>query len=221
MRAAAVVVVCAAGAVCTAASAAHPVQGSVAGPVTSVRGSTFSLKTPLSPTGSSKVTVTAKTTITKQVSGTRADLAKGTCVMAAGTKKGRAVAATRITVIGRQCANGFRRGNSPPRRQGGGTRPPQGRRFTPPANFAFAFGTIQKVSGSTLTLKGFQGTTSVVVWSKTEIGKTARVKRSAIAAKECAFVRGTSADKGITVLAADVSLSDPVHGSCNRLAGRP
>jgi hypothetical protein len=44
---------------------------------------------------------------------------------------------------------------------------------------------------------------------------TASVKPSQVTLKECAFVRGTSTDKGITVLATNVNLSQPANGTCN------
>ena len=203
-----------------AVAAAAPVQGSIAGPVTAVRGKTFAVKTTLSPTGSSKVTVTAKTTIHEQAAGRRGDLKKGLCVMASGTKKGAVVAATRISLTqpsGGSCTGPAGGRGARGTRPGGGAPPSggSGRGFSPPANAGFAFGTIAAVKGSTLTVKDRTGSTKVTVTAKTRIGKTVRVKASAIRAKLCAFVRGTSGDKGVTVTAQDVSLSKPVSGSCS------
>ena len=209
----------------TAAAAATPVQGSISGPVTSVKDNTFVVKTTLSPTGSSKVEFSSKTTIREQVAGTRADLKKGACVTAMGTKKGTTVTAQRISLtdpVKGVCGGGFggfRGGNG-----GGNGAPPQGggngRGFSPPANFGFAFGEITLVKGSTLTVKGRSGSTNVTVDAKTQIGKTLMLKASAVKVQLCAFVRGTSSDKGVTVAAQDVSLTKPVNGSCTFGFGR-
>ena len=208
-------------------AAAAPVQGSISGPVTTVKGSTFTVKTTLSPTGSSKVTVGSKATVIEQQAGTTADLKKGMCVTAMGTKTKSTVAAQRVSLrpaVKGSCSTGFRRGGGSGGPPGGGTRPPGsgggsgggggGSGFSPPANFGFAFGQITGVKGSTLTVKGFNGTTTVTVSGKTAITKTVEVGPSAIAVKMCAFVNGTSTNKGVTVTASNVSLSKPVSGSC-------
>ncbi len=213
-----------------AASAAAPVQGSIVGPITSVKGKTFTVKTSLSPTGASKVTVGSKTTITEQQAGNLADLRTGVCVMATGTKKGSVVTASRIAlspVVKGKCNGGFGGGGRPRGSYrpgagagggpGGGSRPPG---FTRPANFGFAFGAISAVKGSTLTVHSNQtGTTTVKVSSKTTITRTATVGSNAIAVKLCAFVRGTSSDKGVTVAAQNVSLSKPGATGCTNRFG--
>lgn len=199
-------------------AAAGPVQGSISGPITAVHGSTFTVKTSLSPTGSSKVTVDAKTQLEEQGAGTFSDLVKGTCVTAVGTKHGTAIAAQRIGIVpsaNGRCGAGFRRGGPRPRIRAVG--PPgasRGRSFTPPAGFGFAVGSIEAVKGSTLTVKGATGTTTVTVSAKTQIAKTLKVTASALATSLCAFVRGTSKDKGVTVTATDVALSKPIAGRC-------
>jgi hypothetical protein len=204
----------------SAAAAATPVNGSVAGPVVAVKGKTFTVTTTLSPTGKSKATVTAKTTITTQETGKLADVKKGVCVMATGTKKGTAVAATRVTLTtasGGQCGQrpggggGRPGGGTPP---GGGLGGGGGAGAGPPANFGIANGTVSAVKGSTLTVKGRQGSTTVTLSSKTVYTKSVSVGASGIKAKLCAFVRGTSADKGVTISAQNVSLSKPVSGAC-------
>jgi hypothetical protein len=205
----------------SAAAAATPVNGSVAGPVVAVKGKTFTVTTTLSPTGKSTATVTSKTTITTQETGKLADVKKGVCVMATGTKKGTAVAATRVTITtasGGQC--GQRPGGGGGRPGGGGTPPGGGLGggggggAGPPANFGIANGTVSAVKGSTVTVKGRQGTTTVTLSSKTVYTKSVSVGGSAITTKACAFVRGTSADKGVTISAQNVSLSKPVSGKC-------
>jgi len=210
----------------SSAAAAAPVRGSIAGPITAVTGATFTVKTTLSPTGKAKVSVTPAVMITRQATGTPADLKKGVCVMAVGQKSKTTVTARQITITGAeasQCtANRRFGGGRPPGAGGGNGPPPGGGNGRPPgsrggfnaANFGFAFGTISAVKGSTLTVKGRTGSTVVTVLSKTRIGKVLSVKPSAIAIKLCAFVFGTSSDRGVTVKAQSVSLSQPRAGSC-------
>jgi hypothetical protein len=205
------------------AAAAGPVAGSVSGPVTSVKGKTFKLTTPLSPTGSSTVSVGSATTITEQVTGARGDVRNGACVTAIGQKNSKGiVTATRVTItqpVKGQCVGGFgaRGGNGP---RPGGTQPPRNGTGRPPggfgglANFGFASGKVTAVKGDTVTVKGQAGKTSVTLTKKSQFTKTERVGSSAIAVKLCAFVRGTSADKGVTVKAADVSLTKPSSRGC-------
>ena len=208
----------------TAARAATPVDGSISGPVIAAKGKTFTVTTPLSPTGSSKVTVTLKTTITTQKAGAAGDVKKGMCVFATGTKKGSAVTASRLTLTrasSRQCGrapNGAGGGGGPGGAGGGGPgggRPPGGGSgFSPPANFAFAAGTVTSVKGATVTVKGQQGSTKLILSSKTQISETLDVGASAVKAKLCAFVRGTSSNKGVTITADNIALTKPVSGSC-------
>jgi len=206
-------------------AAAAPVQGSVFGPVVSVSGSTFTITTSLSPTGKSKVSA-ASATVTEQGTAPRSSLKVGSCVMATGARSSQGVvAATRITIsqpVKGSCTNGFRFGGARPNR----TTPPGGNR-TPPAggfrtngNFGFAFGSVATIKGSTLTVKGVSfgssttRTTTVTVSSKTALEQTTTVKASAITTKLCAFVRGTSTDKGVAVKATNVALSPEANGTC-------
>ncbi len=222
-------------ALAAAATAAAPVEGSIAGPVTKVDGATFSVKTTLSPTGSSLVHATSKTTITSQATGRPGDLRKGTCVVAFGTKKGAVVQATRVTLTPKTaigCGGGFFGGRGI-RRTPGATpgqplnppadvAPPAGAGQGPPAggraffaNAGFVAGTIATAKSKTLKVKGRDGTTTTVaLTAKTEISKTVTVKPTAIALKDCVFVRGTSTDKGISVTASDVRVSKPLNGNC-------
>lgn len=209
-----------------AAAAAKPVTGTIGGPVTVVQGQTFTLKSSLSPTGKTKVHVKSATVIREQQTASRSALKKGVCVVALGQKnKQGVVQATRVMLsapVKGSCQSGFgeRRGNGtppqgapqPPRN---GQQPPQGRR--PPgnqANFGFASGGITAVSGSVLTVHGRQGTTKVAVSSKTEIVRTARVGMPAVKVGLCAFVRGTSTDKGVNVTAQSIDLSKPGPQGC-------
>jgi hypothetical protein len=206
-----------------AAQAAAPVQGSVVGPVVAVKGKTFTITTPASlnvPKNRSTVTVVSSTMITEQKTASRSSLQKGLCASAFGTRNAKGVvAAQRITlaspVKGSCTGNRTRPGGtgSPP---SGGRRPPGGGSggFGGNANFGFAVGTISAVKGSTLTVKGPRGTTSVTVSAKTQVDRTARVSSSAIKLKLCAFVRGTSTDKGATVKAQSIALSTPTANGC-------
>jgi hypothetical protein len=65
-----------------------------------------------------------------------------------------------------------------------------------------------------VSVKGPQGSTTVTLSAKTVVTKTVGVGASAIRRGLCAFVRGKSADKGVTVSAENVSLSKPVSGGC-------
>ncbi len=190
-----------------AAAAAAPVSGFVSGMITSVKGATFTVSTTVSPTGQSKVTVGSKTTISEQETGARSDVKKGVCLTATGTKKGSTVTATRVSIAPKCAVSRVRPGGRGPRRPGGGN-------FRPPANLGFAFGTVSGVSGSTVTVKSRQGSTAVVLSEKTVITRTVSVGTSALKAKLCAFVRGTSSDGGVTVQALQVQLSQPVRGTC-------
>jgi hypothetical protein len=206
--------------------ASSPVQGSVFGPVVSVGGDTFTITTTLSPSGKSKVSA-GSARITEEVVAPRSSLKVDACVMASGAKNSKGVvAATRVTLsapVKGSCAapGGFRTraGGGPP--PGGGQAPRSG--FKRPANLGFAIGMVKTASASTLTVKGRTGTTTVTVSSKTSIVRTATVKVSAITTKLCAFVNGTSADKGKTVKATNIALSQKRNGTCaggSRVAGR-
>jgi hypothetical protein len=208
---------------------ASPVQGSVSGPVVAVKGTTFTITTPLSPNGRSVVSA-AGAHITEQAPAPRSSLKVGACVMANGAQKSKGViAADRISITAAtkgSCAQPVVRQARPP---GAGT-PPAG---TPPAPGGFrtggsgrpggfAFGEVTKIAGSTLTVKGPLGTTAVTISSKTALTHLVTIKASAITTKTCAFVRGTSTDKGKTVKAADVSITPERNGSCTafRIVGR-
>jgi Domain of unknown function (DUF5666) len=198
-----------------AATVATPVSGSVFGPITAVKGTTFTLTTPLSPNGKSVVSVGSATVLTEQLAATRASLKTGACVSAMGARNAKGVvAAQRISIsapVKGVCGGGFARvrtgrpaGAPPP---GGGFRPRSG-------NFGFAFGKITAVQGATLTVSDARGATKVTVSAKTALDRTARVAASALASKLCAFVYGTSTDKGLTVKAERIMLSREVGGTC-------
>ncbi|HWB22084.1 MAG TPA: hypothetical protein VG652_04290 [Gaiellaceae bacterium] len=199
-----------------AVSAASAVSGSVVGAVTSVAGSAFTIKSESTSGGSSKVKLSSKTAITKQTAGTFANLKTGACVRASGTPSGTALDATQVVITGviaSQCAAGFGRANAP--QQAAGATRAGG--FTPSGGFAV--GTISAIKGSTLTVTGRFGAKPVVLSSKTTVLKTVTTTAAAIALKECAFVRGTSTDGGVTVEATNVSLSAPAKDGCGARPG--
>jgi Domain of unknown function (DUF5666) len=229
-----------------AAAAASPVQGSVFGPIVSVSGTSFTLTTTLSPSGKSLVSA-GSARITEQATAPKSDLKVGACVMASGSKNSKGVvAATRISIsapVKGQCTVGFGRagaggglGNRPGGVRPGGTgsggsgsgqTPPSGGAggFNRSGNFGFAFGSVTKMSGSTLTVKGSFGgktqTTTVTVSSKTTLSETKTIKAADLKVKTCAFVRGTSNDKGKTVKATDITISPETGGKCTNGFRRP
>lgn len=213
-----------------AATAVTPVQGSVFGPIVSVKGTTFTLTTSLSPSGKSTVTV-GNAAITEQGAAPRSSLKVGACVAASGTRNSKGVvAASRITVsepVQGRCGAGLLggRGGGPPRtgtvpRTGTTPRRPPGGGFNRSGNVGFAVGSVTKTSGSALTVKGVSFgstkpvTTTVTLSSKTLLTHTISVKAPAIKVKMCAFVRGTSADKGLTVKATNIALTPETNGAC-------
>jgi hypothetical protein len=205
------------------AAAAKPVSGTIAGPVTAVRGRTFTLKSSLSPTGNSNVHVAATTAITEQRDASRADLTRGACVSAVGQKgKKGVVQAVRLTLFapvqGRcQPEFGGRRAGGPQGTPRPPTQPRPPQRSTSPgtrAGFSFAAGAIVTVDRSVLTVHNQQGSTKIAISSKTEIVKTARVGAGSIKVGLCAFVYGTSTDKGVDVSAQSVSLFKPAAQGC-------
>jgi hypothetical protein len=215
------------------ASAAAPVQGSLFGPVVSVKGTTFTITTSLSPSGKASISA-GSARITEQKPAPRSSLKVGACVTATGTRNSKGVvAATRITIsaaVKGSCTSGFSgRGGSRPNggapRSGNGTPPAGG--FGQRGNLGFAFGSVTKVSGSSITVKGTKvgssatQTTTVTVSSKTSLLHTATVKASAVKVKMCAFVNGTSADKGLTVKATNVALTPETKGTCTSTFRRP
>jgi hypothetical protein len=206
------------------ASAAAPASGFVNGTITSVKGPAFVLSTTDVPGGNAKVTLAKNAVVTKQVALEPSALKAGLCATAIGRRGSNGtVAALRLMVaspVKGQCGGGF--GGRPPgagpgRRPPGGARPagapPRGGR--PPANVGFSAGAITSVKGSTIKLhSNRQGTSTVTVSASTQIAQTKTADASAIDARLCAFVRGTSADKGRTIAAAVVNLTSPGSNGC-------
>ena len=209
----------------SAGAAEKPVTGSISGPVTAVKASTFKVKTSLSPTGTAAVVVGSKTTITEQVTAKPAAVKRGLCVVAIGQKSTKGVVtATRVTItqpVKGACNAGFGfgrpggpAGGRP--RTGGGT-PPQ----APPggfgggnANFGFASGKVTATKGAKVTVKSTRGVTTFTFAKTAQVSETKDVGSSSIAVKQCAFVLGTSTDKGVTVKATTISLTEPRNGTC-------
>lgn len=203
-----------------AGAATKPVTGSISGPVTSTKGAIFKVKTTLSPTGTAAVSVGSKTVISEQVAVTATVLKKGACVVAMGKKSAKGVVtAQRVTIspaVKGACDTGFggrRPGGTPPAggRPSGGL---PGGGFGNNANFGFAFGQVTSVKGTSIKVKGRQGTTSVTVPKTAQISETEHVGSSSITVKSCVFVQGTSTDKGKTVKATSVNLTKANGGKC-------
>jgi hypothetical protein len=93
--------------------------------------------------------------------------------------------------------------------------PPGNRQPRPgAANFGVAAGSITAVNGSTLTVKDRTGPMTATFSAATQLLREARVGANAITKGSCAFVRGTSTDKGVTVEAQAVNLSAPTANGC-------
>lgn len=206
---------------------AAPVTGSVSGQVTSVKGSSFVMRDAAGPVADSTVSLSGGSTIIDQVTAPRSDLKVGVCVTANGAKAaGGAIDAMQITIsaaVKGVCSNGFAfgRGGGGPRPGGaphaaGGTRPAGTHGNFNVGNFGFASGLVTTLKGSTLTVHGTTGTSSVALSSKTELSEMDKVSSSAITAHECASVRGTSSNEGLTVAATSVNLSAPTSAGCSR-----
>jgi Domain of unknown function (DUF5666) len=202
--------------------------GSVSGPITSVNGTTFTLKTQQTSTGKSTVAV-GSAKVTREIKALRSSLKVGACVLANGTRNSKGVvAADRITIsapVKGKCGGGFtvrngqRGAGTPPASQGGGgQQPPGAGGLGGNGNFGFAAGTVTKVSGDTITVKSSFGqtnrTTVVTVSSKTALQRTIGANASAIRVGLCAFVQGTSGDKGVTVKATSIALTPETNGTC-------
>ncbi len=203
--------------------------GSVFGPITAVNGATFTLKTQQTPTGKSTVSV-GSARITREIKALRSSLKVGACVLANGTRNSKGVvAAERISIsapVKGKCGgdlaarNGGQRQAGPPPggQSGGGQQPPGAGAFGGNGNVGFAFGAVTKASGSTITVKSSFGQTSrttvVTVSSKTALQRTIGAKASAIKVGLCAFVQGTSGDKGVTVKATSIALTPETNGAC-------
>jgi len=146
------------------------------GAITAIDGTTLTVK---DRQGTSvKVTTGAGTRVTIEKTVAVSDIAKGDRISVTGTRSGTTLAASRISIMNLQAG-------APGRRfQGGGTAPGTGSgangpqsRFGPPVTDAngnstggptrrppggFAFGTVTKIDGGTITISGFDGTTTTV-----------------------------------------------------------
>jgi len=223
------------------AAVAAPVSGSVFGPIVSVTGKSLKLTTPLSPTGSSIVSIGSSTTITEQVAATRSSVHAGVCVSAVGTRAASGVvSAQRLTVsqpTQGKCTGGFGgrgrpggrpqglgQGSAPPTNPGG----PGGRgngNFGGNSGFGFASGGVTSVSGDTFTVQTKRGgsttKTTVTISKQTSFTEVEHVGAAAVKTKLCAFIYGTSADGGKTVSAQTISLTTPTSNGCTGGFRRP
>jgi len=214
------------------ALAASPVSGSISGQVVSVKGTSFVVKDAAGPVADSTVSLAGSSSIIEQVSADRSALTKGACVTATGSKSSSgAVGAQRITIsapVKGTCSSGFfGRGGGPGGPGGarpggarptgaGGARSPHATGFGNFGNIGFAVGSITAVKGSTLTVHGTNGSTTVTLSGSTQLLMMRSVGPSAIKASQCVNVRGTSSNEGATVSATSVNLSQPTSSGCNR-----
>jgi hypothetical protein len=177
-----------------------------------------------------KVTTSDSTRITIEKTVTVSDIATGDRISVTGTQSGTTIAASRITVLNMQLrapgsgsqggatpgsgsgTNGSQNGFGPPggfNRQGG---PPGtgkignstgGVNGRPPGGFAF--GTVTKVDGGTITISGFNGsTTTVTTTSSTVVTKSVQGALSDLKVGQNIRAVGTTGSDG-TVAATSIN----------------
>jgi hypothetical protein len=167
-----------------------------AGQITAIDGTTLTVKDRQNQ--SVKVTISGSTRITIQKTVAVSDIAKGDRLSVTGKKSGTTIAASRISIMDLQLGGQGRRfqGGTTPGSGTGTNGPPNGFRrpggFTgqggPPPTDAngnpvggtnlrlggIAFGTVTKIDGGTITMSGFDGsTTTVTTSSSTTVTKSA------------------------------------------------
>jgi len=93
------------------------------------------------------------------------------------------------------------------------------------ANFGFASGGVTAVKGTTFTVQakrnGKTTKTTVDITKSTMFTEIDRVDSGSVKTKLCAFVYGTSSDRGKTVKAQTISLTTPTSNGCNGGFRRP
>jgi hypothetical protein len=211
-----------------------PISGFVSGQVVSTKDGSFVLKDTFGPVAESTVAVPKTSSIIEQVSAARSDLKVGTCVFASGQKASNGtVNAERITIstaVKGKCSTGFgfgAGGGHRPSGQGastgsagsspGGSTPPAARgNFSGFANFGFASGSITKIDGDTLTVHSPTGSSTLALSGSSMLSEMKTVDSSAVAANDCATVRGTSSDNGAHLTATSIQLSKPSSSGCSR-----
>jgi hypothetical protein len=170
----------------------------VVGTLSSVNGSTLTVRTTAGRTETAKVT--SKTTYEKTTTGKISLLKAGATVTAIGTLSDGSLDASRV-MIG--AVGGFAGGPGPTRggaSGAGGTSPtaPTGR-----ANFTFVSGTVSDITSSSFVLTETSGTKGTVeVAPTTTISDTTKISESGLKVGQTVTIRGTTAKSGaVTALA--------------------
>jgi hypothetical protein len=190
------------------------------GEITAIDGTTLTLKDRQDQ--SVKVTTNDSTRITIEKTVAVADIAKGDRISVSGTQSGTTVAASRITIMNTQLrppGSGSQGGATP---GGSGVGPPGGfngqggppgtgvngnssgsANRRPPGGFAF--GTVTKIDGGTITISGFDGsTTTVTTTSSTTVTKSVLGSFSDLKVGQNVRAIGTTGSDG-TVAATSVN----------------
>ncbi len=190
------------------------------------------------------VVVTSSTGYLQTKSASASDIAKGDCVRVVGTGSATSGVSASTVVITQPTSKGCTRapnGGAAGRgagagRFGNGTpgstpfTSPNGTPFTLPggstlpSNIAAAFGSVTSVSGQQLTVKSQvpqtnkksktkTRTVTVTLTSSTTVTQTVKGAESDLAVGSCVSANGTADSLG-TITAKNVTISQPVNGSC-------
>jgi hypothetical protein len=175
-----------------------------------------------------KVVTNSKTVVRTTAEAEVGDIAPGDRVVVTGPTSGSTIAATRVVDMGDDTSGGPFGGGIG---QGGGNTPngqfrPGNGEGTPPNRgdgFAnrgdFALGTVTKVSGTTITIKTDDGSsTTVTTSSSTTITKTRTSSVKALRVGQSVVVRGTTSSDG-TVTASMISDGDNRFGDGGPFGG--
>jgi len=198
------------------------------GEITAIDGTTLTVKDRQNK--SVKVTTTASTRITIEKTVMVSDIAKGDRISVNGTQSGTTIAASRIAVLDMQ-PRGNRRGSQGGAKPGSGSGtngsqnglgPPGGfnGQGGPPGTGAignsvgganrrqlggFAFGTVTKIDGGTITISGFNGSTTIVkTTSSTTVTKSVQGSFSDLKVGQNIRAVGTTGSDG-TVAATSIN----------------
>jgi hypothetical protein len=195
------------------------------GQITAIDGTTLTVKDRRNQ--SVKVTTSDSTRVTIEKTVTVSDIASGDRISVTGTKSGTTVAASRIAITDLQLpapGSGSQSGTTPgsgPNGSQNGFGPPGGfnGRGGPPATDAngnpinranrrpggFTFGTVTKVDGGTITISGFDGsTTTVTTTSSTTVTKSVQGSFSDLKVGQTVRATGATGSDG-TVAATSIN----------------
>jgi hypothetical protein len=168
------------------------------------------------PAGDITVTFTTTTAFTKTSIGTIADITRGACITATGTKDATgAVTATTVRVSPKD-ATGCGGRNLAPSPGAGNTPPPQATpRPSPAANSAFETGEVTAVSGTSVSvLTQANGVQEITVAPAATVTKTATVSAAALQNGQCLRANGTTdASGGVQATMITITPAGP-SGTC-------